>query len=232
MIVMPAPTSIKAVGFDLDDTLLDHSGAARTGLQRAVAQWGGTYSAEVHDSWDSIASRHFERWRSGLIDFDEQRRERLRDFLPLIGVALPQSADGVDEVFSTYRHAYRAAWAVFPVVIDLLSSLRAAGYATGLLTNGDEEQQLDKLDSTGLEPHLDAVCISGAIGVQKPDPRAFGLLAQKLRVDASQVLFVGDSTKHDVNDAVAAGMKALLVDRTAGHADGIAASVAGALSRA
>ncbi|MFS0731601.1 HAD family hydrolase [Curtobacterium sp. 1P10AnD] len=82
------------------------------------------------------------------------------------------------------------------------------------MTNGAESQQLDKLARTGLDAAFDAVCISEQIGVQKPDPRAFTILAARLGVDPEACLFVGDDPERDVAGARRSGMCAVLVDRS------------------
>ncbi|WP_258370262.1 HAD family hydrolase [Curtobacterium sp. MCPF17_018] len=98
-------------------------------------------------------------------------------------------------------------------------------YRLGLLTNGAEEQQLDKLAYTGLDGTFDAVCVSERIGFQKPDKRAFLTLALELGVDASDCLFVGDSATHDIAGARSARMHGLLVNHYAEEAVGIKAAV-------
>lgn len=203
----------RAVCFDLDDTLLDHRGAARAGVRRFLGDLGVEVTDSVLGAWFRAEDTQYERWRSGAISFPEQRRERLRIVLPPLGVRLPADDAGLDALFDDYLAGYRHAWRVFPDVAPLLRTLRERGYRIGLLTNGSEAQQLEKLARTGLEAAFDAVCISEQIGVQKPDPRAFTLLAERLGVDPQACVFVGDDLEKDVQGARRAGMRAVLVDR-------------------
>lgn len=94
-----------------------------------------------------------------------------------------------------------------------------------MLTNGAEEQQLDKLARTGLDGAFDAVCTSERIGFQKPDSRAFLTVAHELGVDASHCLFVGDNPAHDIVGARSAGMYGLLVHHSAEEAANIRTAV-------
>lgn len=151
----------------------------------------------------------------GEIGFAEQRRERLRAVLPPLGHALDGrdgDDDRLDELFAGYLRRYRAAWRAFPGSRGLLDELRSRGYRLGLLTNGTEEQQRDKLAVTGLPDAFDVVHVSGRTGFQKPDVRAFAALASDLGVSASECLFVGDDAERDVAGARRAGMRSLLVD--------------------
>lgn len=220
----------RAVCFDLDDTLFDHRGAARAGVRRFLGDLNVEVTDSVLGAWFRAEDTQYERWRSGAISFPEQRRERLRIVLPPLGVTLPADDAGLDALFDDYLAGYRHAWRVFPDVVPLLRTLRERGYRIGLLTNGSEAQQLEKLARTGLDAAFDAVCISEQIGVQKPDPRAFTLLAERLGVDPQACVFVGDDPDKDVRGARRAGMRAVLVDRADPAAPNLAAVVETALS--
>lgn len=204
-----------AVGFDLDGTLFDHHGAASTGAGQFLESLGIEASETVLARWFAAEAEQFERWRAGQIGFQEQRRERLRVVLPALGVPVPVGDRRLDELFDAYRHHYEAAWRAYPESLPLLRTLRSRGYRIGVLTNGSEAQQVDKLRRTGLLEAIDVVCTSERIGVQKPDRRAFRILSAELGVAPDECLFVGDSVAHDVEAARAAGMRGLLVDRDA-----------------
>lgn len=133
--------------------------------------------------------------------------------LPALGVVIDESPNGLDLLFDVYLREYRAAWKPFPDVIGVLTSLRAEGLKLGILTNGNEEQQLDKMKATGLDAAVDVTCVSERLGVQKPSQVAFEFLAQRLEVATGECLFVGDNPRQDIDGARAAGMKAILIER-------------------
>lgn len=201
-----------AVGFDLDGTLFDHQGSARSAVVHFLRSLDVVASDSTLASWFAAEEEHYERWQSGEISFSEQRRERLRSVLPPLGVDVPPGDVEIDEMFSEYLRAYESAWRAFPDALPLLRRLRASGHRIGLLTNGTEAQQLAKLRRTGLLDDLDVVCTSERIGFAKPDARAFAALASELRVEPAACLFVGDDPKKDTDGARAAGMQTLLID--------------------
>lgn len=212
--------TLRAVGFDLDGTLFDHRGSGRAGAAAFLGGLGLEVTESALDAWFAAEDEQFERWRSGEISFQEQRRERLRTVLPQVGVDVPGDDVGLDALFEDYLRAYRASWRAFPGALPLLRELRSRGVRLGVLTNGTEEQQRDKLARTGLDGAFDVVCTSERIGFQKPDERAFLALADALGVDPAACLFVGDDPAHDIAGARAAGMRALLVGPAAGVAAG------------
>ncbi|MDT3329190.1 HAD family hydrolase [Microbacterium sp. KSW-18] len=205
---------IRAVGFDLDGTLFDHRGAAETSAARFLASRGAAVTPAAVDAWFAAEATHFERWRSGRIDFAEQRRARLRDVFHHLGLPVPSGPAELDALFASYLDDYRDAWAAYPGTHDLLRDLGRRGYRLGLLTNGSTEQQTDKLDAVGLADLFDATCISEQLGHHKPDPAAFAALVERLGVRPDECLFVGDDATTDAAGARAAGLTAVLIDRT------------------
>lgn len=226
---MVVVSGIQAVGFDLDGTLFDHRGAASSAVDLFVSTLGVPPSADIRHTWFAAEEVEFERWRRGLSSFDEQRRSRLLTVLPTLGIEFDDAASSLDALFAQYLAAYRSAWKPFPDVLELLDSLRGRGFAVGILSNGNEEQQLEKLRAIGVADLVDAVCISEAIGVQKPDARAFEHLATKLGVTPGECLFVGDDPQQDIAGAHTAGMQTALIERYRDGSPSLAAIVDAAL---
>ncbi|MCK6065728.1 MULTISPECIES: HAD family hydrolase [Microbacterium] len=183
------------------------------------------FSPVVLAGFSTVADR-------GLSSFEEQRRRRLLTLLPTLGIEFDDSASSLDALFARYLAAYRSAWRPFPDVVEVLESLRSRGFRIGVLTNGNEEQQLAKLKAIGVEDIIDAVCISEAIGVQKPDARAFEALAVRLDIAPAECLFIGDNPRQDVVGARAAGMRATQIERYRDGAPHLAAVIGAALDLA
>lgn len=204
--------------FDLDDTLFDHGGSTR----RALAGWLPTLGAALDPSlvraWFDLEGQHFDAWRAGSISFDEQRRRRVRDFLPLIDRPV-RSDDDLDAVFAGYLHWYERSWQPLPDVRPTVDALAAQDVAAAVLTNGTREQQNAKVTAIGLEDNLTDVLTSEELGVAKPAPEAYRAACRRLRLDPSQVLHAGDRHDLDVVAARQAGLHALHLDRHQQHAE-------------
>ena len=61
-----------------------------------------------------------------------------------------------------------------------LQNARESGWRIGIVTNGTAAQQTLKIHTVGLEPFVDAVIISEAEGVKKPDTELFEIAACRL----------------------------------------------------
>jgi putative hydrolase of the HAD superfamily len=202
---------VATVLLDLDGVLMDHTGAARD----AVRAWlGGRATPEVVDAWFAAQERRLAEWRAGTATWQEQRRNRLRDVLPLLGEPVGDD-DELDRLFATgYLPAYERAWRGFDDAAPALAALRDAGYRLAVLTNGSERQQPAKLRALGLLDAVGPVFTAEALGVRKPDPQAFLITCERLGVDPGSVLYVGDEHEVDVLGARSAGLSAVLLDRS------------------
>lgn len=206
---------IEALVFDLDGTLLDHVGSVRAGLASWLPSLGSSSTDELVGAWFDAEERHFTLWQTGEISFAEQRRRRLRDFLPLLGRHAGDD-DALDREFEAYRSAYQRAWAGFDDVLPTLARLAREHPKPirAVLTNGAEAQQRAKLAALDLDRLLPTVFTAEALGVAKPDPASFHAVCHALRIEPSRVLHVGDRYDLDVVAARAAGLQAVHLDRS------------------
>jgi putative hydrolase of the HAD superfamily len=200
---------LQGVLFDLDGTLGDHDASVAAALRVWLPAIGVTFRPELHTLWDEIAERHLASWRLREIDFPEQRRRRLRDFLPAVGVAPP---DDLDAVFAGYVDAYQGAYRAYDDAAAAISMVESAGLAVAVLTNGDTAQQRAKLAGMGMAG-LGPVYTPEELGVAKPNPAVFLQACARWGIAPGAVLSVGDRHEFDVRAARAAGLRAVHLDR-------------------
>jgi putative hydrolase of the HAD superfamily len=170
-----------------------------------------TPTPALHQLWVDLQEHHLVAWRERTATFSEQRRRRLRDFLPVI--KFPYAEADLDRVFAGYLIAYQQSYTLFDDAADALAALSAAGLATAILTNGVTEQQNDKIQRVGLGGRVGPVFTAEDLGVAKPDPSAFALACARWGLDPASVLSVGDRHDLDVLPARAAGLQAVHLDR-------------------
>src|ERR1019366_10183293 len=108
-----------------------------------------------------------------------------------------------------------AAWRSFPDAEPCLGALRRVAQIA-VLSNGNQEQQEQKLSRTGLGRYVDVVLTSDLLGVAKPDPRAYELACVDLGVPPHAAVYIGDQLEVDSLAATAAGVGGVLVNRHGG----------------
>lgn len=200
------PQDLAAGLFDLDGTLLDHEAATAAALRAWLPSYGlGREDIEaVIPVWSVLEQQHYPAWRAGQISFAEQRRRRIRDFLPAVGQAVP--AGQLDAVFAEYLTCYEAAWTAFDDAAPALRRIAAAGLRAGVLTNGDQAQQTAKLAAAGQLDLSGPVFASSGLPAAKPERRAYHEACRRLQVAPGRALMVGDNYDLDVLAARAAGL--------------------------
>lgn len=208
---MTSSTDRCAVVFDLDETLLDQSSAADAAVVAWASELGITYP-DLARSWSQISSRHYARYQSREITFEDQRRERVREFL-----GRSFTDDEASTTFRGYLDRYESGWKIFPDAIPALRRARTAGRPVVILTNGDRAQQLRKLDRFALSGEIDALICSSELPFGKPHATAFTAATRDLGFSEDDSLMVGDSLSNDYQGAIDFGMRAVLIDRAGTH---------------
>jgi len=101
--------------------------------------------------------------------------------------------------------------------------LRTVGerHRVGVLTNGAASVQRRKIAHHDLTDLLDAVVVSGAVGVAKPDDEIFEVATDRLPADAH--VYVGDSYEEDVVPAAENGFETVYVGEQSPTAAPVAA---------
>lgn len=208
---------MKGVIFDLDDTLFDHTGSAEQAVRSWVAGLGLTPTDELIAHWFVIEDEVYPRYLSGELTHQAQRRERLRGFMPILGLSVPATDAELDQVFDGYLTQYKNSWTAFPDARPALEVARGNGLRIGVLTNGSTAQQNAKLAAIGLADLVDVVCTYESLQVSKPDPLAYQRTCEALGVEPADVLMIGDNLELDVLGAQAAGLAARHLDRAVGQ---------------
>lgn len=204
---------IRAIGFDLDNTLFDHTQAAADAMHQLIGQKGWAYSGDesVGSKWHRIETTYFPQYAAGEMSLVDHRRARMREFLESIDAGLDE--DKLDELWNDYVFHYSNAWAAYPDARDALEALKAAGYKMDVLTNGQQAQQEAKLKAMGIADMFEACLAIGTMEALKPDPKAFAHLCRVLDCEPNEVLFVGDDIDLDVRASINAGLQGVWLNR-------------------
>lgn len=108
----------------------------------------------------------------------------------------------------------RQSYPWYPEVAELLEALRPH-YQLGIVTNGVPNLQRQKLRGSGLETGFAAIAVSGEVGIGKPQRGIFDWICGQLSLEPQQCVMVGDNPERDVAGALQAGMASVFVER--GH---------------
>ena len=152
---------VKAILFDLDDTLYDEKTYVVSGLW-AVAE---ELEVELQTPQDQLAEEM-------LAILEDDGRGRVFDVLLKRYGAY--SKKRVKELVGVYR-AHQPDITLFPDVSRVLGELRERNYLLGLVTNGLCVMQKRKVGALRIKPYMDAVVYPDKLGsdLWKPHPAGF-----------------------------------------------------------
>jgi putative hydrolase of the HAD superfamily len=209
--------NIRAVFFDLDDTLCAYWEASKKGLHRTFELHGpeGYTPQEMVRQW-AAAFREFAPtlkktgWYEGyLLSGEATRTEQMRLTLLRVGVVDPALTDLLSE---TYLKERNGALVLFEDALVVLARLKK-DHVLGLITNGPADIQRMEIERLQIEPYFDHILIEGEMGVGKPHPSVFEKATSLAGSAGSQSVFVGNSYAHDMAPALAAGWHGIWVRR-------------------
>ncbi|HVU14888.1 MAG TPA: HAD-IA family hydrolase, partial [Phototrophicaceae bacterium] len=197
---------LKAVLFDLDDTLYDHRYGSRAALN-AVYQRFDCFQRISLDQLErehtDLLEHYHNRLLKGELTLDQARRARFGDLLRRYGDSDPAQ---VETVMTLYRNTYYGSERLVAGAVELLERLRASGLKIALVTNNAVSEQMGKLERAGITPLIDVLAISEGVGAAKPDPLIFHSALERLGCAANEVVMVGDSWSADIVGAHGVGM--------------------------
>jgi HAD superfamily hydrolase (TIGR01549 family) len=133
--------------------------------------------------------------------YDDWKRANLLQFLRLSGV--PDRL--VDEILVMLLEVEKQATKkAIPHANSILQLLRQFKKKIGLCSNWDYPIQ-PYLDRAGFPP-FDGISVSAEIGARKPSALAFQDICVKLKVQASEAVFVGDNWQTDIVGSMRSGL--------------------------
>ena len=182
---------LKAVVFDLDDTLYGEKEYIRSGY-RAVAK----VIPQVENAERKL-------WR-----FFLEKKPAIDEVLSMEGIY-------TEEIRQRCLVAYRLHEPdihLYDGVMEILIKLRSNGYKLGIITDGRSEGQRAKIQVLGLGKYMDHIIVTdelGGVKYRKPNEAAFIQMADKLNVAFTQMCYIGDNINKDFIAPLKLGMRAV-----------------------
>ncbi|MBS4199233.1 HAD family hydrolase [Bacillus sp. FJAT-49732] len=232
---------IKAVFFDLDDTLLWDQKSVKEAFLATCKIAEQRYGIEV-DRLEEAVRKAASNLYSNYETYPFTQMIGINPFEGLWGNFLDDQPDFIKmkDIVPTYR---KDAWTeglkivgiddpefgfelaerfplerrnlpfVYEETFDVLNKLMG-NYRLLLLTNGSPDLQNTKLTITPeLSPYFEQIVISGGFGKGKPDPSIFEHALSLMELSKDEVLMVGDNLNTDILGANQTGIKSVWINR-------------------
>lgn len=170
---------VKAVIFDLDDTLYPEADYVKSGFAQ-VAKCLPQIPRAFEKLWDAFVSG------KPAIDTVLAEDESQKSF-------------NKDQYLSIYRN-HLPDITLYPGIDTLLTALRQKGIKIGLITDGRPEGQRKKIEALGLCGKIDSFIITDELGgerFRKPNDISFRIMQTRFNLPYEEMLYVGDNLAKD-----------------------------------
>jgi len=189
---------IKAIVFDLDNTLVDFMKMKRRAIEEAIPA--------MIDAGLKITSQEANKI------IDEIYKEQGIEYQKVFDVLLQRVLSRVDyKILSAgivaYRRAREAALIPYPHVYSTLNKLLKLGIKMGVLSDAPVKEAWLRLAFLNFHHIFDVVVTFDDTGERKPSPAPFLKILEKLDVSPQEALMVGDWAERDILGAKKVGMK-------------------------
>jgi 2-haloalkanoic acid dehalogenase type II len=198
---------VRAITFDLDDTLWDIWPIIVRAEQR-LHDWLTQHYPRIPERFTALDLRQLCGEVAATKPLIAHDRTLLRkEALELAALRAGYDDFQVDAAFSVF-FAARNDVVLFEEVLSVLERL-ARRYTLGALSNGNADIRL-----VGLDHLFDFALNAVAVGAAKPEPAMFEAACRHLNLPPGQIVHVGDDPYHDVQGAAQVGLRTVWVNRT------------------
>lgn len=205
----------QAVIFDIGETLvgydkpLNWSGLYRPALEHIADKCKLNFTEDDYQQAVDILTKY--NTRINPREYEVSSAQIFEEMVSSLNLSVKNTDDMIEQFFSYFR---RESF-IYPEVEETLNQLLAKGIKTGTLS--DVAYGMDNIyvfkDIETLKKYIDFPLTSNDVGYRKPCTRGVELLVQKMEVDVSECIFVGDEKK-DMVCANAAGAYSVLINRS------------------
>jgi putative hydrolase of the HAD superfamily len=192
----PSRRPVRAVLFDLDNTLADRD--------RAFLVWAGWFAQE---RLGLLGQHAIDEAVTELITLDAEGRTPKELMFSTLKNRYPHLTEDITDLAAAFREQLLGHLPPLDVgAARLIDALDAAGMPWGIVTNGSPSQ-LRKVETLDLAHRAACIVVSDEVRARKPDPAIFHAAAARLGVAPAPIMFVGDHPQTDIAGAARAGMQ-------------------------
>jgi putative hydrolase of the HAD superfamily len=189
---------IKAVIFDLDNTLVDFMKMKRLSIEAAL---NSMIDAGLQMSLPDASQAIDDIYKAQGIEYQQ-----------VFDLFLTQQLGSINhKILSagivSYRKAREANLIPYPHVYSTLNQLLKMGIKLGILSDAPSKEAWLRLAYLNFHHIFDQVVTFDETGERKPNPIPFNAILKKLSVDANEALMVGDWAERDIVGASNLGIK-------------------------
>jgi putative hydrolase of the HAD superfamily len=198
---------IQHVFFDLDHTLWDFEKNSDLSFKKVFDKQNITIDLNSFLTvYKPLNLQYWKLYREEKISKDELRYGRLKNTFDAVNYAITD--DLIDVIAVEYIDFLPDFNHLFEHTFEILEYLKDK-YQLHIITNGFEEIQIKKMESSNILHYFNSVITSESVGVKKPNPKVFYHALNVANAKKENSIMIGDNIEADVLGAINIGMQAI-----------------------
>ncbi|USD17464.1 HAD-IA family hydrolase [Priestia megaterium] len=176
---------IKAVIFDLDDTLISERKYIESGYKHIAC----LLSAQGIGTQDNVYNMLLNLFQESSINVFNRLFESLN---------ISYTASDIRNLVNEYRNHFPTI-NFFDDVVPCLNELKRKGFKLGIITDGYASSQKAKLNSLSASTYFNEIIVTDELGREywKPHQKPFEMIREKLQIEYEEMIYIGDNPEKD-----------------------------------
>lgn len=189
---------IKAIIFDLDNTLVDFMLLKRAAVDAAI---NAMIDAGLNVTFENAKERINSIYDAEGIEYQQVFDRMLKEILGKVDYKIMSAG------IVSYRKAREAALKPYPLVLPTLIELMKMGLKLAVVSDAPSKEAWLRLSYINFQHFFDVVITYDETRERKPSPVPFNMALKELDLKADECLMIGDWAERDMVGAKSVGMK-------------------------
>jgi putative hydrolase of the HAD superfamily len=199
--------NIKHVFFDLDHTLWDFEKNSDLTFKKVFDKQNITVNLnDFLEVYKPLNQKYWKLYREEKVTKSELRYGRLKNTFDAVkydisDILIDLIAIEYIDFMPDFNHLFDGAFEILDYLKDK--------YQLHIITNGFEEIQTKKMQSSNILHYFNEVITSESVGVKKPNPKVFYHALEVAKAKKENSIMIGDNIEADILGAINIGMQAI-----------------------
>lgn len=195
---------IKAVIFDLDDTLISEKEYIKSGFKQVAINISEKYNLDINKVYEIL-----------LDTFEEDSKNVFNRSLDKLNISY--EIDDIKKLVEIYR-GHKPDIKLYDDAKYILDWLHNKGIKLGLITDGYKITQRKKLEALNIDDYFEHIVVTDELGREfwKPHRRSYEIMKDNLNFKYDEMVYVGDNISKDFVTANKLGMNTVFINRIEG----------------
>lgn len=200
---------IKAIVFDLDDTLISEKEYIKSGFKQVANKIAKENNLDEKSIYELIMDT-----------FDEDSKNVFNRVLDKLGIQY--EIEYIKELINYYRN-HMPNIKLYNDAKYILDTLKNKGIKLGMITDGYKITQRNKLEVLNISDYFEYIVVTDELGREfwKPHQKPYEIIKQNLNVEYENMVYVGDNISKDFITPNKLGMNTILINREEGIYSGV-----------